>query len=51
MFDLGVVAQRQQQRMFTGTGSDHQDAHNTSHYRGSPAAFAIASAAVSPAVP
>ena len=25
--DLGVTAQRQQQRMFTGTGSDHEDAH------------------------
>ena len=23
--DLGVAAQRQQQRMFTGTGSDHED--------------------------
>ena len=27
LLDLGVSAQRQQQRMFTGTGSDHQDAH------------------------
>ncbi|BBZ64303.1 hypothetical protein MMON_56040 [Mycolicibacterium monacense] len=25
--DLGVAAQRQQQGMFTGTGSDYQDAH------------------------
>ena len=25
--DLGVSAQRKQQRMFTGTGSDHEDAH------------------------
>ena len=28
LLDLGVLAQREQQRMFTGTGSDHQDAHN-----------------------
>ena len=27
LLDLGVSAQRQQQRMFTGTGSDHEDAH------------------------
>ena len=27
LLDLGVSAQRKQQRMFTGTGSDHQDAH------------------------
>ena len=28
LFDLGVSAQRKQQRMFTGSGSDHQDAHS-----------------------
>lgn len=27
--DLRVFAQRQQQRMLTGTGADHQDAHDT----------------------
>ncbi len=27
LVDLGVSAQRKQQRMFTGSGSDHQDAH------------------------
>ena len=24
---IGISAERQQQRMFTGTGSDHEDAH------------------------
>ena len=28
--DLWVLAERQQQGMFTGTGTDHQDAHDTS---------------------
>jgi hypothetical protein len=28
--DLRVFAERQEQRMFTGTGTDHQDAHDTS---------------------
>jgi len=28
--DLRVSAERQQQGMFTGTGTDHQDAHDTS---------------------
>ena len=28
--DLGIVAQRQQQSMFAGTGADHQNAHETS---------------------
>ena len=28
--DLGVFAKRQQQRMLTGTGTNHQDAHDTS---------------------
>ena len=27
LLHLGVLAQRQQQRMFTGSGSDHEDAH------------------------
>ena len=31
--DLRVSAERQQQGMFTGTGTDHQDAHETSLYR------------------
>lgn len=30
--DLRVLAERYQQRMFTGTGADHQDAHETSAY-------------------
>ena len=30
--DLGVFAQRQQQRMFTGSGSDHQDSHGYKPY-------------------
>ena len=27
LLHLGVLAQREQQRMFTGSGSDHEDAH------------------------
>ena len=33
LLDLRVFSQRQQQCMFTGTGSDHEDAHSCQPYR------------------